>query len=157
MNPGLIYETTTIDYYVFLCNLGYNLSTIKLIAKNIPEGFSCPKNASTELISNLNYPSIAIAKFKENIDRKVTRTVTNVGDEEETVYEVTVDAPEHIKVKVIPHKLHFTKECPKLSYDVTFSTKYSLKSDIFGWITWSNDKYRVRIPFVLSLNDRSSN
>lgn len=135
MNPGLVYETNTTDHYVFLCNLGYNLSTIKLIAKTIPEGFSCPKNANTELISNMNYPSIAIAKFKENTDRKVTRTVTNVGDEVETVYEVAVDAPEHIKVQVIPvpHKLHFTKECQKRSFDVNFSTKYSLKSDVF-WL-----------------------
>ncbi|KAK1357850.1 CO(2)-response secreted protease [Heracleum sosnowskyi] len=157
MNPGLVYETAMTDHYLFLCNLGYNMSTIKLIAKNIPEGFSCPKNANTELISNLNYPSIAIAKFKKNVDRKVTRTVTNVGDEEETVYEVTVDAPEHIKVQVKPHKLHFTKEFQKRSFDVNFSTKYSLKSDVFGWITWSNDKYRVRSPFALSKNDRSSN
>ncbi|XP_074361927.1 CO(2)-response secreted protease-like [Apium graveolens] len=157
MNPGLIYETTTSDYYFFLCNLGYNLSTIKLIAKNIPEGFSCPKNANKDLISNMNYPSIAIANFKENVDRKVTRTVTNFGDEDETVYEVTVDAPEHIKVQVTPSKLHFTKECKKQSFDVKFSTKYALKSDGFGWITWSNDKYRVRSPFVLSLDDTSHN
>ncbi|KAL8123443.1 hypothetical protein AgCh_011420 [Apium graveolens] len=150
MNPGLIYETTTSDYYGFLCNLGYNLSTIKLIAKNVPEGFSCPKNANAALVSNMNYPSISISGFKENTYGKVTRSVTNVGDEDETVYEVTVDAPEHIKVQVIPSKLHFTKDCKKRSFDVKFSTKDALKSDGFGWITWNNDKYRVRSPFVLS-------
>ncbi|WOG99480.1 hypothetical protein DCAR_0518832 [Daucus carota subsp. sativus] len=156
MNPGLIYETPITEYYLFLCNYGYNISTIKLIAKNIPEGFSCPKNANTALISNMNYPSIAIAKFKRYTERKVTRTVTNVGDEDEAVYEVTVDAPEHLNVQVIPETLHFTQKYQKLSFDVIFSTKYTFKSDIFGWITWSNGNYRVRSPFALSLTDRSS-
>ena len=155
MDPGLVYETSMTDYYFFLCNYGYNLSTIKIIAKTIPEGFSCPKNANTALISNMNYPSIAIANFKKNTEWKVTRTVKNVGDEDEAVYEVTVDAPEHLNVQVIPETLHFTQKYQKLSYDVKFSTKYSFDSDIFGWITWSNGKYRVRSPFALSLTERS--
>ena len=37
---------------------------------------------------------------------KVTRTVTDVVDEDEAVYEVTVDAPEYFNVQVIPEKLH---------------------------------------------------
>ncbi|WOG99481.1 hypothetical protein DCAR_0518833 [Daucus carota subsp. sativus] len=156
ISPGLIYETPITDYYLFLCNYGYNISTIKLIAKNIPEGFSCPKNANTALISTMNYPSIAIARFKRYTERKVTRTVTNVGDEDEAVYEVTVDAPEHLNVQVIPETLHFTQKYQKLSFDVIFSTKYTFKTDIFGWITWSNGNCRVRSPFALSLTDRSS-
>lgn len=120
-NPGLIYETPTIDYYIFLCNLGYNPSKIMLIAKTVPDGFSCPKDANADLISNMNYPSIAVANFKQNVYRKVTRTVTNVGDEDETVYTVTVDPPEHLNVQVIPDKLQFTKEKKKLSFEVIFN------------------------------------
>ena len=41
---------------------------------------------------------------------KVTNTVTYVDDEDEAVYEVTVDAPEHLNVQVIPEKLKFTKK-----------------------------------------------
>ncbi|XP_074347649.1 CO(2)-response secreted protease-like [Apium graveolens] len=151
-NPGLVYETTTIDYYLFLCNYGYNLSIIRLIAKEIPEGFSCPKDANTDLISNMNYPSLAVAKFKPDTYRKVTRTVTNVGDEEETAYTVTVDPPEYLDVEVIPEKLYFTKEIKKQSFEVKFSTLYPYKSDVFGWITWSNGQYKVRSPFVLTVN-----
>ncbi|KAK2983376.1 hypothetical protein RJ640_020816, partial [Escallonia rubra] len=39
LDPGLIYETGTIDYLQFLCNYGYNLSTIKLLASRLPDGF----------------------------------------------------------------------------------------------------------------------
>ncbi|XP_017224916.1 CO(2)-response secreted protease [Daucus carota subsp. sativus] len=153
-NPGLVYETTAIDYYNFLCNYGYNLSTIRLIAKDIPRGFSCPKDADADLISNMNYPSIAVSKFKHGTKRMVTRTVTNVGDEEDTVYTVTVDPPasRYLKVQVMPKKLHFTKENKKHSFKVIFSTDYPYESPVFGWITWSNDQYRVRSPFVLNIN-----
>ncbi|XP_074378690.1 CO(2)-response secreted protease-like isoform X1 [Apium graveolens] len=130
-NPGLVYETTTIDYYLFLCNYGYNLSIIRLIAKEIPEGFSCPKDANADLISNMNYPSIAVAKFKPDTYRKITRTVTNVGDEEETAYTVTVDPPEYLDVKVIPEKLYFTKDIKKKSFEVKFSTLYPYKSGVW--------------------------
>ena len=153
-NPGLVYETTAIDYYNFLCNYGYNLSTIRLIAKDIPRGFSCPKDADADLISNMNYPSIAVSKFKHGTKRMVTRTVTNVGDEEDTVYTVTVDPPasKYLNVQVMPKKLHFTKENKKQSFEVIFSTDYPYESPVFGWITWSNDQYRVRSPFVLTVN-----
>ncbi|WOH14254.1 hypothetical protein DCAR_0933771 [Daucus carota subsp. sativus] len=153
-NPGLVYETTAIDYYNFLCNYGYNLSTIRLIAKDIPRGFSCPKDADADLISNMNYPSIAVSKFKHGTQRIVTRTVTNVGDEEDTVYTVTVDPPasKYLNVQVIPKKLHFTKENKKQSFEVIFSTDYPYESPVFGWITWSNDQHRVRSPFVLTVN-----
>ncbi|KAK1401869.1 CO(2)-response secreted protease [Heracleum sosnowskyi] len=151
-NPGLVYETTVTDYYIFLCNHGYNLSTIRLIAKEIPEGFSCPKDATADLISNMNYPSIAVAKFKHDTYKKVIRTVTNVGDEDETVYRVTVDPPAYLDVEVIPEMLYFTKEIKKQSFEVIFSTFYPYKSDVFGWITWSNGQYEVRSPFVLTVN-----
>ncbi|XP_074347899.1 CO(2)-response secreted protease-like [Apium graveolens] len=138
-NPGLVYETTTIDYYLFLYNYRYNLSIIRLISKEIPEGFSCPKDANADLISNMNYPSIVVAKFKPDTYRKITRIVINVGDKEETAYAVTVDPPEYLDVKVIPDKLYFTKDIKKKRFEVKFSTLYPYKSDVFGWITWSND------------------
>ncbi|GFP86170.1 co(2)-response secreted protease [Phtheirospermum japonicum] len=42
LQPGLAYETDTIDYIQFLCNLGYNTSVVKTIASTIPNNFSCP-------------------------------------------------------------------------------------------------------------------
>ena len=61
LQPGLLYETTTEDYFHLLCNYGLNSSQIKFIATN--ESYKCPSGAKVDLISNLNYPSIAISKL----------------------------------------------------------------------------------------------
>ncbi|KAK0573382.1 hypothetical protein LWI29_007267 [Acer saccharum] len=149
LQPGLVYETDTVDYLNFLCYSGYNISNIKVIATTIPKNFTCPEESSIDLISNINYPSISISGFKES--RTVTRTATNVAGDDESSYVVSTDAPKGISVKVNPDKLQFSKNGQKLSYQVTFSsTGSSLKEDLFGSITWLNGKYKVRIPFVVS-------
>lgn len=149
LQPGLVYETTAIDYLNFLCYHGYNISTIKIIANNT-DGFTCPEESSTGLISDINYPSIAISKFNEKSGRKVNRTLTNVGGDGKTVYTVTIDAPEGLDVQVVPDKLQFTNNGDKSSYQVSFSAANPLKTDVFGSITWSNGKYKVRSPFAVS-------
>ncbi|XP_042493763.1 CO(2)-response secreted protease-like [Macadamia integrifolia] len=150
LQPGLVYETNIEDYLLFLCNYGYKLSAIKNIATVIPDGFDCPVNSSTDLISNLNYPSIAISKLNEKESKKVSRSVTNVGPEEDTTYVASVLAPPELDVKVVPNKLQFTNGSKKLSYQTIFSLSSSspLKVDAFGSITWTNGKYKVRSPFV---------
>ncbi|CAK8569130.1 unnamed protein product [Lathyrus sativus] len=151
-HPGLVYETDTIDYLNYLCYLGYDTATIKLIAKTIPDGFSCPKDSTPDHISNINYPSIAISNFIGKEFVNVTRTVTNVGEEYETVYSAVIDAPNGVKVQLIPEKLQFTKHSKKQSYQVIFSsTLTSLKDDLFGSITWDDGKHKVRSPFVLAV------
>ncbi|KAJ0026117.1 hypothetical protein Pint_09336 [Pistacia integerrima] len=151
LQPGLIYETTEVDYLNFLCYYGYNVSKIKSIAKSVPEDFTCPKESSIDLISTINHPSIAISSFKGKEGRTVSRTLTNVAGANEKIYAVTVDAPQGLNVKVIPDKLQFTKSGQQLSYQVTFSSILSsLKEDLFGSITWSNGKYKVRSPFAVS-------
>jgi len=149
LQPGLVYETNTGDYVNFLCYIGLNISAIKVISRTAPDNFSCPKNSSFDLVSNINYPSIAVSLTGKG-DVKVIRTVTNVGEEDETVYSPTVDAPSNVTVKLTPDKLKFTKYSKKLSYEVIFSASTSLKKHLFGSITWSNHKYTVRIPFVLT-------
>ncbi|KAK1584185.1 hypothetical protein Q3G72_030617 [Acer saccharum] len=149
LQPGLVYEIDTIDYLNFVCYSGYNISNIKVIATTIPKNFTCPEESSIDLISNINYPSISISGFKES--RTVTRTATNVAGDDESSYVISTNAPKGISVKVNPDKLQFSKNGQKLSYQVTFSsTGSSLKEDLFGSITWSNGKYKVRIPFVVS-------
>ncbi|KAL9244054.1 hypothetical protein vseg_017867 [Gypsophila vaccaria] len=148
LQPGLIYELDSSDYLQFLCYYGYNLSTIKLISAQLPDGFSCPNNATKDMISNLNYPSIAVSK----INVTVTRTVTNVDSDAETTYTAFVDGPKGLEVNVTPNELVFTKDIKKLSYQVTFSSSSSLNGDLFGAITWTNKKYSVRSPFVVSID-----
>jgi hypothetical protein len=149
--PGLVYETSITDYLNFLCYIGYNTTTIKVISKTVPDNFNCPKDSTRDHISNINYPSIAISNFTGRGSVNVSRTVTNVGEEDETVYSAIVDAPSGVKVQLIPEKLQFTKSSKKISYQVIFSNLTSLKEDLFGSITWRNDKYSVRSPFVLSM------
>ncbi|KAL3514801.1 hypothetical protein ACH5RR_027518 [Cinchona calisaya] len=145
--PGLVYETEIAEYLQFLCNDGYDISKIKLISPNLPDHFSCPRKSDADVISNMNYPSIAISKFNKNEIKKVRRTVTNVG-EDETLYTVIVNTPTKLQVQVIPNKLQFTKKNDKLSYEVTFRrTTSSLNGVVFGSITWTNGKYKIRSPF----------
>ncbi|KAI3797006.1 hypothetical protein L1987_39695 [Smallanthus sonchifolius] len=148
LQPGLIYETETIHYLQFLCNIGYNLDTIKRISSTLPPNFACPSNPRENSISNMNYPSIAISKFN-GTERRVDRTVTNVEDSD-TIYRVSVEAPNGLEVKVTPKKLEFTEDKKKLTYQVIFKGDGKLKEDNFGAITWSNGKHRVRSPFVVS-------
>ncbi|KAK9748542.1 hypothetical protein RND81_02G065400 [Saponaria officinalis] len=148
LQPGLVYELDPSDYLLFLCYYGYNLSTIKLISSQFPDGFSCPSNSTKDMISNLNYPSIALSKMNVTVNR----TVTNVDTDAETTYSVIVNAPKGLDVNVTPNELVFTKDVKKLSYQVTFSSSSSLKGDLFGAITWTNKKYNVRSPFVVSID-----
>ncbi|KDO84931.1 hypothetical protein CISIN_1g004113mg [Citrus sinensis] len=157
LQPGLVYETTTLDYLNFLCYYGYDLSKIKMIATTIPKDFACPKDSGVDSISNINYPSIAVSSFDGKEGRTISRTVTNVAGNNETIYTVAVDAPQGLNVKVIPEELQFTKSGQKLSYQVTFTSALSpLKEDVFGSITWSNGKYKVRSLFVVSSKSSKS-
>ena len=149
LQPGLVYETNTVDYLNYLCYTGHNLTTVKVISGTVPDNFNCPKDSTSDLISNINYPSIAV-NFTGKANVVVSRTVTNVAEEDETVYSAVVEAPKGVFVKVTPNKLQFTKSSKKLSYQVIFAPKASLRKDLFGSITWSNGKYIVRSPFVLT-------
>ncbi|KAG5033790.1 hypothetical protein JHK87_008700 [Glycine soja] len=149
LQPGLVYETNTVDYLNYLCYTGHNLTTVKVISGTVPDNFNCPKDSTSDLISNINYPSIAV-NFTGKANVVVSRTVTNVAEEDETVYSAVVEAPKGVFVIVTPNKLQFTKSSKKLSYQVIFAPKASLRKDLFGSITWSNGKYIVRSPFVLT-------
>lgn len=157
IQPGLVYDTDPSDYLNFLCYIGYDLPTIKLISPNLPGTFSCPKNTTNDMVSNINYPSIAVSNYVATSPVTVKRTVTNVdSSDEETSYTVTVDSPKGFEVNVEPKALNFTAGIKKLSYQVTFSSSSSstssVKGDVFGAITWVNKKHRVRSPFVVSSN-----
>ncbi|KAK9108679.1 hypothetical protein Sjap_016739 [Stephania japonica] len=120
-------------------------------SSQVPTGFECPNNSSTDLISNLNYPSIAVSKFNGKESKKVSRTVTNVGSKEDrATYTVSIKSPPGLNVKVVPDRLVFTENNKKLGYQVIFSPSSSVTKDQFGSITWSNEKYKVRTPFVVS-------
>ncbi|CAL5384660.1 unnamed protein product [Camellia sinensis] len=152
LQPGLVYDAGIFDYLLFLCYYGYDTSKIKIISSAIPVGFTCPNpNKNTDLISNVNYPSIAISNFTKKEKKFIFRTVTNVGVDDETIYTVTVDVPSGLDVQVAPDKLQFTKASKKMGYTVIFTLTESVPEEgMFGSITWTNGKYRVRSPFVVN-------
>ena len=148
LDPGLVFDAGEDDYLRFLCNYGYDASKIKLIAASLPGGFSCAANASTGLISDLNYPSIAVSELGKAAGgggRTVTRAVTNVGAQEEATYTVAVSAPAGLDVKVTPSKLEFTKGVRTLAFQVSFSggkdAVAANKGAMSGSITWSDGKH----------------
>ncbi|KAF3328165.1 subtilisin-like protease SBT5.3 [Carex littledalei] len=150
LQPGLVYDLTTRDLLLFLCNYGYNSSKISLISNNT-NGFSCPSNSSINLISDLNYPSIAVSALKQNEVRTVNRVVTNVGAQDDTVYTASVNSPSGLDVRVVPNKLKFSKSYKSLGFQVLFSVKdSSLQGDLFGSITWSDGTHTVRSPFAVT-------
>ncbi|XP_051139659.1 CO(2)-response secreted protease [Andrographis paniculata] len=148
LEPGLVYETEVIDYLQFLCNSGYDTAKIKNISQTIPSNFACPTNPNSDSISNMNYPSIAISNLKQNEIKTVNRTVTNVGEQDST-YTAIVEAPANVHVEVVPSKLQFSNGFNKLTFQVTFKLTAAPQESVFGSITWSATKYKVRSPFVV--------
>ncbi|EHA8586345.1 CO(2)-response secreted protease [Cocos nucifera] len=145
LSPGLVFETATEDYLYFLCYYGYKDQVIRSLYDT---NFSCPGNASPDLISNLNYPSISIARLdSKQAGRTVSRTVTNVGPANST-YFATVDAPSGFMVKVSPEKLVFTRRGMKASYEVIFHVKDATKGYGFGSVTWSDGAHAVQTVFA---------
>eukprot|EP00253_Pinus_taeda_P031350 PITA_31350 len=151
LQPGLVYETSTEDYFLFLCNYGLNSSQIKLIAGN--ESYKCPTGAKVDLISNMNYPSIAISKLDAaNGSTTISRTVTNISPDQAPTYKVAIDAPPGLNVKVSPQTLQFSRAFTKLSFKVVFaSSNVSTKGYAFGTLTWSDGKHNVRTPFAVNI------
>lgn len=151
LQPGLVYETSTEDYFLFLCNYGLDSEKIKIIAGN--ESYKCPTGAKVDLISNMNYPSIAISNLDiKNGSTTISRSVTNFGPDQAPTYNVAIDAPPGLNVKVSPQTLQFSKTSTKLSFDVVFAaSNVASEGYAFGTLTWSDGKHNVRTPFAVNI------
>lgn len=150
LSPGLVFDTKTEDYLYFLCYYGYKNEVIRSLFGN--KKFNCPPNFSTDLISELNYPSISIATLDKAFGgvRTVQRSVINVGPANCT-YVVQVDAPRGLSVNIWPEKLFFERRGMKASYQVTFDGKNAAKGYCFGSLTWSDGAHLVRTVFAINV------
>ncbi|KAI0498222.1 hypothetical protein KFK09_021463 [Dendrobium nobile] len=150
LSPGLVFDTKTEDYLYFLCYYGYKNEVIRSLVGN--RKFNCPPNLSTDLISELNYPSISIATLDKAFGgvRTVQRSVINVGPANCT-YVVQVDAPRGLSVNIWPEKLFFERRGMKASYQVTFDGKNAGKGYCFGSLTWSDGAHLVRTVFAINV------
>uniref|UniRef100_A0A453KNI2 Subtilisin-like protease n=1 Tax=Aegilops tauschii subsp. strangulata TaxID=200361 RepID=A0A453KNI2_AEGTS len=146
MDPGLVYDAGTQDYVDFLCTLNY---TVEQMQQFVPELNKCARTIPGG-VANLNYPSFVVMFDSRIRVRTLTRTVTMVSARPES-YNVTVAAPDGVKVTVTPATLEFRWPKEKRSYSVQFSSEAGAKARPagtweFGHIAWENRKHRVRSP-----------
>ncbi|CAI0386257.1 unnamed protein product [Linum tenue] len=151
--PGLIYDIRPEDYVTHLCTLGYTRSEIFTIThRNV----SCSELLKMNKGFSLNYPSISVI-FRQGTRRKMMRRkLTNVG-RPNSIYSVEVKAPEGVKVRVKPTKLHFKQRNQVLSYRVWFISrkrmtreKLSFAEGHLTWINSQNHLTRVRSPISVT-------
>lgn len=152
LDPGLVYDIETIDYVRFLCTIGYDSSSLAIfIGLDAAKGVDCEKDRF-DSPGGLNYPSFSVV-FNSNRNMvKYKRVVKNVG-KKEAVYEVRVNAPPSVEVRVSPTKLVFDSDSDTLSYEVTFSSESyvieMLSKKAFGSIEWSDGVHLVRSPIAV--------
>nr|XP_043635101.1 subtilisin-like protease SBT1.7 [Erigeron canadensis] len=152
LDPGLVYDASTIDYLNFLCALNYSSTTIKIYSGG---EFACIKGKKYR-VEDLNYPSFAVPLPKASNGSsgqtivKYTRTLTNVGTPE--TYRVVVSSKTvAVKIKVEPEVLKFVKKNEKKVYTVTFTaTSLPSGSISYGRLVWTGGKYTVSSPIAFS-------
>ncbi|CAL1412472.1 unnamed protein product [Linum trigynum] len=92
LNPGLVYETDVTHHLLFMCYYGYDTNTVSWISKVArSSNFSCPPDSRSDLISNLNFPSISVGLTGANRTRTVPRVLTNVAGNGNWTYKAVVE------------------------------------------------------------------
>lgn len=154
LNPGLVYDARPQDYDNFLCSIGYDNKSIKLITGG-EDARICHRPLRP--VSDLNYPSIVVWDIVGTVN--VTRTVMNVGGGSgRMVYRVEVVAPPGIEVNVCPDLLIFSGVYgEEISFVVIFQVLAvppklppgNADGYVFGSLTWKSWKFRVTLPLVV--------
>lgn len=131
LEPGLVYENGTEDWYGYLRGLGYGLPDAWVGEAIDP--------------SDLNIPSIGIGSLAGS--QTVTRTLTSL---EAGRYEVSVEGVPGVDVSVSPQVLDFTSAGQSLSYEVTFTTRDATPGQwSTGSLTWASQDRGVRSPIAV--------
>ncbi|KAJ6348074.1 hypothetical protein OIU76_004536 [Salix suchowensis] len=158
LNPGLVYDMDTSDYIAFLCAIGYDSKRIAVFVREPPRSDICSGKEGSP--GNLNYPSFSVVFQSYSDVVTYRRTVKNVGNSLDAVYEVKVNAPANVEINVSPSRLVFSAENKTMSYEITFSSASlgwsSIHSAAFGSIEWSNGIHGVRSPIAVKWRQGSS-
>ncbi|CAD6217486.1 unnamed protein product [Miscanthus lutarioriparius] len=145
LDPGLVYDAGERDYLDFLCALNY---TVEQMRRFVPDFVNCTGTLAGGP-AGLNYPSFIVVFDNRTDVRTLTRTLTKVSEEAET-YNVTVVAPEHVKVTVTPTTLEFKEHMEARSYSVEFRNEAGGNREAGGWdfgqISWVNGEHQIRSP-----------
>ena len=151
MDPGLVYDLKTIDYILFLCNIGYNQQQIEALVLPSPETDTISCSQIRKLNANINYPSIVVSNLQSTVTIK--RTVRNVSPSNFAVYFSNIIKPHGVEVVVWPRVLVFSLFKEEITYYVTFIPKKKSQGRYdFGEIVWSDGFHKVRSPLVVCVN-----
>lgn len=169
LDPGLIYDIKTDDYFDFLCALN---STTEYVQGVSGTNSTCSAD-KTYSAYNLNYPSFAVG-YDTKIETgpktvNFTRTVTNLGEASTYHVNVSLSNPDLVQVSVDPEELNFTeaKEQKTFTVSVTLASagaEADSGKSSWGRLVWSDGSHTVgsSLGFVwgdlaaLSLNASTS-
>ncbi|XP_066324107.1 subtilisin-like protease 4 [Miscanthus floridulus] len=153
MDPGLVYDLTTGDFIPYLCGMGLGEDRIRKIVE--PAHASCAETGEIAA-KDLNYPSIMIVTGDDVRQVEAKRTVTNVGEPEET-YSAEVFAP-GVDVAVNPSTLAFSDIDQKRDFVVTVKREANTptKAVVEGELKWVSGKHAVRSPMVIVVGETSA-
>ncbi|MQL75643.1 hypothetical protein Taro_008014 [Colocasia esculenta] len=144
LDPGLVYDSQPSNYKTFLCSIGYDDKSLRLVTgdKSV-----CIRPAPPA--SNLNYPAISVPNIKSSFS--VVRSVTNVGDSK-SIYRAVVSPPSGINVTVVPKVLIFNNYGQKINFTVNFRVAAPSKGYVFGSLLWKSKDRRVTSPLIVRVS-----
>ncbi|KAK1280250.1 Subtilisin-like protease [Acorus gramineus] len=128
LDPGLIFDSSYNDFFFFLCNINGSGPVVLNYT-----GRSCG-SVSTMNGTDLNLPSITIAKLNQS--RIVTRTVTNIADNE--TYSVRCSAPYGVSMSVTPTRF-FIASGQTQNLTIFFNATMNSPAPSFGRIRLYGD------------------
>ncbi|XP_027903216.1 subtilisin-like protease SBT2.6 [Vigna unguiculata] len=139
LDPGLVFDAGYEDYLGFLCTTpGIDVHEIKNYTNS-------PCNNSLGHPSNLNTPSITISHLVRT--QIVTRTLTNVADEEET-YVITARMQPAVAIDVNPPAMTIRAGASR-KFTVTLTVRSVTGTYSFGEVLLKGSRgHKVRIPVL---------
>jgi hypothetical protein len=136
-DPGLVFDSGFADWLGFLCGT------------QLPVSFCTDAGVPVIEPSNFNGASIALGKLAGS--QKITRTVTNVGNSDET-YAFSVEGMAGITV-ALPGPLKVAKG-KSATFELTFTSTPAAALNTYtgGQLTLTGDKgvHKVRLPMVVN-------
>ncbi|KAJ0031230.1 hypothetical protein Pint_14025 [Pistacia integerrima] len=138
LDPGLVFDAGYEDYLGFLCTTpGINKNEIKNYT-------NLPCNYTMGQPSNLNTPSITISHLVKS--QTVTRTVTNVAEEE--TYVITARMQPSVAIDVNPPAMTL-KPGASRKFSVTLTVRTVTGTYSFGEIFMKGSRgHKVKIPVI---------
>lgn len=143
-NPGLVYDTGTVDYVAFLCDTPASWLVTPLVGVDC--GFLAGLGFQTQA-ENLNYPSIGVSEVAGT--KTIVRTVTSVSNQTRT-YKAKISKPRGYDVTVSPNQITLAPG-ESAAFEITFTnTGAPVGAWRFGSLTWRSGKNEVRSPIAVN-------